>query len=195
VRLLSLSQIARTWWPDSAHGLEHARRSVRRLEGFSLLRRVELLVHPELPLEAPVAVWQPGSAEPSFGQVAYRLQARWKEPPQLITAVIATKAAANFFGGFARPDPRRVEQTHELHLSTIFLRLLKTNPGVNAHWVTEAWLRRQRPDAPGEKLPDALIRDPQNGDRIIEFGGAYKRPKLEAFHAFCTSRSLPYEVW
>jgi hypothetical protein len=32
--------------------------------------------------------------------------------------------------------------------------------------------------------------------RVVEFGGAYPKAKLEAFHRYCSQElQLPYEVW
>ena len=46
-----------------------------------------------------------------------------------------------------------------------------------------------------EKLPDAII-DAPGHSRVVEFGGAYSKAKLEAFHRYCSEElKLPYEVW
>lgn len=195
VRLLSVAQVARTWWPDSRHRNAHARRVLRNLEREGLIRRTTLCAHPELSLTTPVSTWSPGLRPPEASQLSRSLQRRWCDPPLLVDVALATQAAANFFGGVARTDPKRVEQTHDLHLSTVFLVHRSRDPLLVSHWISEGRIHRSRPDAPGEKLPDAMIQLPNGARRVIEFGGAYRPPKLQAFHAFCEARALPYEIW
>ena len=60
-------------------------------------------------------------------------------------------------------------------------------------WIFEEEIRARRGQV-SEKLPDALIELP-DGPRIIEFGGAYGRRKLEAFHEYCAGRELRTEIW
>jgi hypothetical protein len=194
VRVLSIDQLARTWWSGSPHQTAHARRAVRALERDGLVRRSMLVAHPELLLTKPVISWSPGDMPPQLSAASRALKARWSQPPQLTTVVLATPAAANFFGGFARTDPKRAEQTHDLHVSTMFLHWMRLHPGLVHDWVSEAWIHQSRPDSAGERLPDAMVRRGTD-HRVMEFGGAYGTPKLEEFHAFCARRRLPYEIW
>lgn len=194
VRLLTVPQIARTWWAASAHSRACARRAALGLQRRGLVRTITLVAHPELVLENPVISWNLGQGAPDFAAGARVVRTRWTASPEMVRVIIATAEAAHFFGGIARSDPRRSEQTHELHMSTVFLVLAARSPELVPFWKPEGWLRRSRPSGPGVKLPDAMLRSP-TGIRVIEFGGAYSRQKLEAFHAFCADASLPYEVW
>lgn len=193
VRLLTVPQIARTWWP-AAESLSSARDVLARLEREGLVRRFHVLSRPELSLETPVAVWTPGADVPNLGAVAYRLERRWALPARLIPAVAVTPKGANRFGGFARPLPRPSEQTHDVHLSAVYLKLRETEPHIAPSWISEAAIKKSRPDAPGEKLPDAMIWR-NEFPTVIEFGGAYSKRKLSSFHAFCERRAYPYELW
>lgn len=194
VRLLSVSQIARTWWTETSDPERNARRRLSELERGSLVKIIEISAHPELPLPCPEFVWKPGEPEPDFGPLSYRLQSRWIEPAAGISAVVATRASANLFGGKVTRLPREDEQNHDLHLGALYLRFLKLFPVQAEAWLSDELIRRTRPDRRGEKLPDALVE--LNGKQhVVEFGGAYSKDKLKRFHGFCRWKRYSYEIW
>lgn len=193
VKLLTVQQIARTWWADAAQPVAAARKRLRQLNDLQHVRIVSLMSHPELDLRAPVASWCPGEEPPNFGAVAYRLQARWTLSPRSIDAVLVSPKAASRFGGDAPRRPKEVEQTHDVHVGSVYLWYRVNAPADAAAWHSESWIRRSRPDAPGEKLPDAIIRS--HLAKVVEFGGAYPKRRFEAFHNFCSDRGLPYDLW
>ena len=47
---------------------------------------------------------------------------------------------------------------------------------------------------PGDKVPDAIVRDGRT-KTAIEFVGEYSVDKLTAFHAYCKRANLGYELW
>jgi hypothetical protein len=202
VRVLSLSQIARTWWPEA--GSERvAGNRLRTLAGEKLLHIERALAHPEIDLGEPVATWSQGQADPDFGAISYKLQARWCAHPVLTPCISASKTAAVRFGGYGGRPPRSVERTHDVHMAQVFLRYRNRHPQFVADWVFEEQVKAERKasarqsdrsDATGEKLPDAFIRS-SSGTRVIEFGGAYGKDKLIAFHRYCKEYSFPYEIW
>jgi hypothetical protein len=159
-----------------------------------MVERFALLAHPELPLPAPVFTWQPGDPDPHYGQLAYRLASRWTEPHRPLQAVIATPAAAAYFGGHGGKRPKRVEENHDVHLAAVYLRLRSEAPEIASTWKAESAIRRTRPDAPGEKLPDATVIE--NGiAKVIDFGGSYSAEKLAGFHRWAVHRERAYELW
>lgn len=193
VRLLTAPQIARTWWSGENAGKGAARR-LRDLETLGMLERFTVYAHPELPLSGPVYCWTPGDLAPNFGALSYRLTSRWKEAHRPAPAVIATKAAANYFGGHGAKRPKRVEENHDVHQAAVFLALRAQSPDLVRTWRAEAAIRRSRPDAPGEKLPDAII-TVNGSEKIIDFGGSYSAAKLEGFHEWAEQRGTAYELW
>lgn len=192
VRCLSRAQIARTWWEDSAAGQANANARLKVLARAGLITPFLALAHPEIPLHAPLYVWQPGQANPDFGAAAYRLQVRWQHAAVATPCVLATRAAGHRWGGHGGRFPRQSEQTHDLHVSALFLHYREKHPEWVPYWVSEERLREEK--AAGEKLPDALLRLP-TGDYIIEWGGIYSKPKLQAFHAHCVEQQCGYEMW
>jgi hypothetical protein len=199
VRVLTVPQIARTWWPESPNGIRVAENRLRALAAERLVYIERAPAHPELLLEMPVASWRPGAAEPDFGAVAYSLQSRWREHPVLTPCVSATEGAANRFGGHCNRPPRSVERTHDIHMARVYLLYRLRHPELLKDWIFEEQIKSERrlarrEPAYGEKLPDVVLRT-SSQTRVIEFGGAYGKDKLIAFHGYCKERSFPYELW
>jgi len=182
VRVLSVLQIARTW-PSAVTALG-------RLEREGMIYTFTVAVHPELELTNPVARWSKGDAPPNFAAASYALRARWNKPAITARCIIATRAAGRMFGGHGGRYPRESEETHDLHLAAVYLCYRATSPELAASWVHEEEIKRERKQRKG-KLPDALI----SKTKVIEFGGAYKKQKLMAFHKYCEAQGFEYEVW
>ena len=193
IRVLSDIQVARTWCAETRSPVRNARRLLRRMDAAGFLDLYRALVHPELTLDAPVLSWAEGGPVPDFAHAAHLLKRRWAMAPVLTTCVCATARARSLFGGLGR-RPREVELTHDLHLSALFLRLRERDPVAAAHWCSEEQIRRERVHL-DERVPDAIVRIPGTPPRVVEFGGAYKKQKLEAFHDYCELESLAYEIW
>jgi hypothetical protein len=192
VRVMSVAQIGRIWWPESTHGSMHAWRRLKRLEALRLVSTYRAMGHPLLPLASPIIAWQPGEPIPAFASASYCLKSRWNRPPQVNVCVIATATAAVRFGGYAGRKSRATEQSHDLHLSEVYLHLRARSPELAKLWRSETDLQKSMPS--GGRLPDAMI-DTHSGPLVIEFGGGYSKEKLAAFHAWCAAEKYPYEVW
>jgi hypothetical protein len=193
VRTLSAPQIGRTWWPNAKWPGVPAIEEITKLEKEGLVSKETALVHPELSLKEPVCSWSPGDGPPEFGTVAYKLQSRWVWQPRAELVVIATSKAANWMGGHGGRFPRPSEATHDVHLGSVFVHYLTSKPRLARKWISEAELH-ERGEGREDRLPDAMIIT-RAGKTVIEFGGAYKRKKVEAFHGYCESRGLSYELW
>lgn len=193
VRVLTVPQIARTWWAMSKNALANAkdRLSILELLGFLTIYRAP--AHPEIRLLAPVTTWKPGEQTPDLGASSYQLQTRWNQDPVMIHFTSATRKAANFFAGHGGRAPREIERTHDIHLASVYLFYRANFPSLLPQWTFEEQIRRERRHT-AEMLPDVLLRL-NSGLRAVEFGGAYPKTKLEAFHRYCEEQSLPYEIW
>jgi len=109
----------------------------------------------------------------------------------MTTCVVATEIASNRFNGHGGRFPRAAERTHDIHLSKVYLRYRLS--GSSEGWIFEEEMRsEQRRNK--ERLPDAIL-ERKCGTKIIEFGGAYPKKKIELFHKHCSDRALAYEVW
>ena len=150
------------------------------------------MVHPEIELKAPLCRYRPGGPVPDFKQVASHTRGRWKQAPVATEIVYATKAAKRIFGGsLGGKAPRPSETRHDIHLAQIYLNYLHQDPAAAAAWISEAELREERGPSTVATLPDAEIR--LHEPVTVEFGGAYPRKKLEAFHVH--QQSQAYEIW
>ncbi|NOT01219.1 MAG: hypothetical protein HOP29_11390 [Phycisphaerales bacterium] len=193
VRLLSIDQLARTFWKEVARPVDAANRRVAALTKEGLLERLTVLAHPEIDLPAPVAVWKRGEAAPDFDALAYRLRKRWNLPPRSTPVVIASAGAGEWLGGRGGRRPRRSEATHDLHLTAVYLKMRAEQPKRAARWISEAIIQAEG-GGRDEKLPDAIIRN-RAGATAIEMGGLYTAKKLAAFHDDCARRGMAYEIW
>lgn len=198
IRVLTLPQVARTWWGNSQSATATAAKRLSVLIRAELLEVAEPLAHPELLLTEPQLRWCPdlNADEPNFGAIAYRLSSRWNLPVLPTRVFLASRRAVKLIGGdiWGR-RPRRSEATHDIHLATVYLRCLESVPDVAEAWISEHTILAEG-GGYGEKLPDALIRFEGKSTResfILEFGGAYRKPKLEEFHAAFAHQS--YELW
>ena len=193
VRLLSLHQIARTWWKDSATGIANTRKRIKQLEDAGYIARVTSHIHPELPLEAPLIVWRPGDPDPNFQAIAYQLKIRWNQAIQPTLIFIATQKAARVFGGFGGKLHKPLQTTHDLHVGSIYLKLLQTDPEAAKAWISE---EQFAPERRHQKLPDAVLQDASGAIvLVIEFAGSYDAKHVERVHVDSVKRALPYELW
>lgn len=179
VRVLSITQVAREWWPDAADGEGLAKRFLNRLAARGRVRMLRLFARPELIPTEPLVTWQPGLPVPDFGALAYQLRRRRTGPAVETACVISA---------FGRP-PRPTDTTHDLHLAAVYLLMRRELPTRAATWQFEDSLQKR-----GEKLPDARVRDGKKWT-VIECGGEYAPHRLESDHKYCAERAWGYEIW
>ncbi len=201
VRFLTLGQIARVWWSHDPHSIPTVTRRLHRLVDLGLVRTCRVMLHPELSLRAPLATWSPGRTRPDFGAVSYAARSRWTEPLRSEPIAFATARAADAAGGHAGRAPKPSEATHDAHLATLYLRFMTDRPAAAATWRHESdilasrhTVRTRRRRRRFEKLPDAVINE--CGQCVtVEFAGAYARDRVRAFHLYCETQGMRYELW
>lgn len=199
VRVLSVGQIARTWWAGQAAPVRSATELVQRLVKAGRVEVHTLLAQPEIELAGPLATWQPGLPIPDLARIANVGRTRWTGTIRATKVVIATRSAADVTGGVAGRLPRSSEATHDLHLAAVFLRMRQELPARARSWTSEASTAAARSTAPhaprsGEKLPDAMVRDGR-ARTAVECVGEYSPAKLAAFHEYCVRSGMGYELW
>lgn len=191
VRVLSVPQIAARFWGDSVDRDRLARRRLRRLQSAGLLDIGERPCRPMISIRAPLVVWRPHRSAPDLAVLARQLAGRWPDRVERVLCVTATDEGARGVAGVrAATPPADSEVTHDLHVAEVYLRMLDELPSRATTWTLETRL----PKGQGVKVPDAAVRDGLDWT-AIEFGGQYDRHKLEAFHDFCRSKGMGYELW
>lgn len=193
VRVLSLRQVADTWWGTSRSAKPNAKGRLDELVGEGRLLRDMVLAHPMLLLEEPVVAWAPGDAAPDYDAVVQNIQDRWTGAPRGTTVYTASRSTANEFGGFGGDLKDRYHATHDLHLGALYLRLRRTAPDLAAAWRSEDFLKLA-----GKRsvLPDAELHDEEGKPyRVVEFCGTYPPELLRSIHEDCRTRSVAYELW
>lgn len=190
VRVLSERQVAATWWRGAERS---AARRLRALAAGGWLIGERLLARPLLPLDVPLFVWEPGDPAPDFGNLSWRAQSRWTEPARPTFVWHAAPRAAARFGGHAREHVKNLCQvTHDLHVSEIYLRLVRRVDPSAAWWVGED---SAPPGLVGKFVPDALLLRGGRLMRAIEFGGAYPPERFAKFHRHSELLGLPYHLF
>jgi hypothetical protein len=192
VRLLTLPQIRRTWWP-AATTPEKAVARLKELTFAGLLEPFEVLALPLLDLRAPLFRWRPGASDPDCAALASALKARWPAPPPRLTVVyVASRFAGNWLGGTGG-RLHRGQETHDLHVAAVYLYFLKHKPPMAAAWVSE-----DRKGKAGFRIkdPDAFLEYPDGRpSEAVEFAAAYDQKRLGEFHAHCARNDLRYQLW
>lgn len=193
VHVATAEQIGRGWWSGCRKPEHAAHHRISTLQKMGLLERHRVNIHPLLQMEKPEASWSPGKPRPDLGAVAYRLRSRWTRSLELTTVVIASKKAANAFGGFGGKFKHRTQLTHDTHVTELYLRRVAMDATVRESWTGEEILGQ---DILGEKVPDALLRNNDGqADLVIDFGGSYDKRRVQQFHSYCEKIEVGYELW
>jgi len=197
VRCCSVAQVAKAAWDDTPTGLKNCKARLKALATKGLVGIATMLAHPEVKLEGPLAVWQPGLAVPDLASISHRGRKRWGGVPTRTEFVYATQQAVTLVGGAPGREPRPSEATHDLHLAAVYLRMREELATRSESWRSESLLAANtsiKRSKPGDKVPDAIVRDGR-AVTAIEFVGEYSVDKLTAFHAYCKRAKLGYELW
>ena len=194
VRLLSIAQIAREWWPAGRDALWRARADVNRLSQANWLMPIQVLARPLLELSVPLIDWTPGNDVPDFSAVERRCQERWTTPAVVTEVAIADRRSHAVFGGSVPAGLKNpCQTTHDLHVAEIFFRYRRAGLNWRERWVGEDAIAARWK---WKKLPDAVLCDDEgHPSKAVDFGGAYRQERLQEFHEVCAGLSLPYEMW
>ena len=102
VRLLSLEQIAGTWWNGQSSPAE---RRLRKLSSGGWMIGERLFARPILPLEEPLFSWNPKAPAPDFGRLSWQARSRWRFAAVPTPVWYAAPLAASRLGGHAAKFP------------------------------------------------------------------------------------------
>ena len=195
VRVLSVEQLARTWWSGLATGTRLANNFVKARSATDWLHVRHVLSRKPTPLAEPLQTWHPDAPVPDFAELSRLLHRRARTPARKFRVVTASRKCRELFGMVgAAHRPKLTQLSHELFVSEVFIRYLQNGFNVfSGEWVSEdrfpsSWPIRVR--------PDGLIKDAEgNIVRAIEYGGAYGVRRLRGLYGALKGISLPCEVW
>lgn len=191
IRLVGQRQAAEAFW---AGHLANARRRLTQLVQTGFLIRAIVNAQPLPELLTPVLRWQPGQPDPDAQQVSFQLKSRWRYRALRPTVVFfATETTIAQFGGRERSRTLVTQTTHDLGVTSVWLRFYQESTSSAQMWVGEDILA---PSRVGQKLPDAALVN-AHGDPIllIEFGGSYGPQRVKDFHDDASARRLSYQLW
>ena len=192
IRVCSLEQIRRTWWPRQRSGKQRATECIQLLEKNKLVRMRKVFSRPIQRLDAPLLFWQHGDPHPDFQAMANCLRRRARTEAEVIPVVTAEPRGRRLFGVGERRTLKLAQITHDLHVAEVFFRYYESGTDVFRHWVGEDSMPRLLMKI----RPDALICDDVGGIvRAVEYGGEYTDNRLFRLHEGFYERAMAYEIW
>lgn len=192
VRVMTLDQIARTWWTDTRWGRSRATASMKLLvsEGWAHMQPVlSRDIHSPT---VPLVDWKPGDLRPDFREAARILHRRAMTDALPVRVVVASRRAVMLFGSGPVPPIKLTQMTHDLNVSEVYLHHRQLG------FPTGRWLSEDRlpGDWPLRERPDALLRDEHGAIvRAVEYGGDYPARRLTQLHDGLQSIGLAYDLW
>ena len=192
VRVLSLQQVARTWWTDTRWGRSRAKAAMTELESLGWLQIHRSLARPIDEMQEPLMSWSPRDDRPDFWRLSRVLHKRSMQDASMTTFVFASPKSIVLFGRGRAPSVKLTHMTHDLHVAEVYLTYRRTGLS-SRHWISEDrlpsdWPLRERPDA-------ALVNDDGQFYRAVEYGGNYPPSRLAELHEGLASIELDYEIW
>jgi len=193
LRIVSLEQAARIWWPDQKRALRNAREAVQKLEFVGWLKVHRALSRPVAELSAPVFVWEPGQPTPPFRELSQQLRRRALADARVVTILAAGPRTRKFHGQSSRGRCIKLTQvTHDLHVAEVW-RHHREQGFARHRWIGEDGLSS---DWPARQIPDAVLLSEQGHYlKAIEYGGGYPVTRLRNLHRGLSAINLGYELW
>lgn len=192
VRVLSLTQVARTWWSDTKWGRSRAKAAMTELDASNWLQIHRSLARPVVELHQPLLSWSPQDETPDFWELSRTLHRRAAKAASMTSFVFASARTVAMFGRGRAPSVKLTQMTHDLHVAEVYL-WYRTNGHSARNWISEDRLPR---DWPLRARPDAtLTNDEGEFHRAVEYGGDYPPSRLEELHEGLSSIHLKYEIW
>ena len=185
LRMVTLEQAARFWWPGQKRALRSARESVEALCEAGWLNVHTVLSRPVEELDSPLLIWQPNNPDPDFSSLSRILHQRARAAARL-TRVITVGPRVRH-----RAAIKLTQVTHDLHVAEVWWHYRRSAAGIR--WISEDQLTS---DWRKGALPDAVLQD-HNGHilRAVEYGGDYPVDRLEKLHSQLAQNNLAYEIW
>ena len=151
-----------------------------------------------VPTDKPLYAAAPGAPEADWGSLAYRSKNRYQGvPSRHLSIYSASSKCYRTFGVRRRASLKPHHLSHDLALTSVFLRLLAAKPDVSSQWRPEDLYAASCEH--GRKVPDVLLVDPETKLPIkgIDFlGPSYGADRLrDLSHEMLNIRKIPVELY
>jgi len=191
VRLMTFDQVATTWWNDTRSGLKSAKKRLSLLIKNKYLKCLYVHAQPIIEIKGPVYTWTPPSGPPPDAiSLSTKFKNRLSAPPQVIPVFILTQKCANLIGGIGGKLLNHLHATHDLHVSEVYVFLLKNDLESANAWVGEDFFNKR---GKGLVDPDAIIKN--SPETFVEFCGKYDAQRIIHFHKDCQNNNKGYQLW
>jgi len=195
VRLMTFNQIASTWWNDTKSGVESAKKRLSSLVKSGYLKCLYVNAQPIIEINGPVFTWLPqGNTSPDAIYLSKKFKNRLSSPPQITPVYILSRKCANLIGGIGGKLINPLHATHDLHVSEVYIFLLKNDPDSAYAWIGEDFFKKRGKDLVD---PDAIIQSTTNQAQeiFVEFCGKYDAKRILHFHNDCQNNNMGYQLW
>ena len=172
------------------------RRHLRQLRQLDLVNYCQIGLR-LIQVHQPLHVWKPEDVEPQYHRLAWQLEKRWSDLSAIRTVVYwATSRAALLTGGVGGRLRQPCAVEHDLGVTSAYVARCRRDPATATSWISEDVVRRDFSGPILQKIADAAIVASDNHlERLIEFGGQYRLPKLQTWHRHCHRNCIAYELW
>ncbi|MBD3334267.1 MAG: hypothetical protein GF355_02020 [Candidatus Eisenbacteria bacterium] len=205
VPLLSIDQIARTWWKRRRRAQEAAHGRLRLLEREAFVDLCVVVASPpELLPEDPHVVWRPGDPCPDHWSLRQYAREYPGGPLVEIPCVVLSEGGARLLSPAPEIRPRVQtwdDGSYSLRLAELYLRLQARSPSV-----ASTWRHRERTRRSNElSVPVARVRSRGRFQTLDVFSPNLDTPdpdpgldegtRLEWLHSHCLRFGIPYAWW
>jgi len=184
IRMMTLEQLVRVWWPKANNNGASKRRLRKLTEAGMIEQRIVNVSCHQTPDE-PRFHWLPGGVPPNADDIVGR---RADSPASVSMHVVnATKLAANLFGSTVYDLPELHRRRHETALAFVYTHFAATRPRDAERWNLTS-------DA--DVSADAWLVDSEQRPQLaIKLVSAMTPEHIVKAHERFASTSIPYELW
>jgi len=192
VRVMSFNQIASLWWNNTVSGRILAKNRLKLLVQYNFLNCLYVNAHPMLKIKGPIFSWMPGDTEPDSKSLSNFLFKRLSKQPNMTTVYTLSRKSKNMIGSGAKPfNP--LHATHDIHVSEVYLFLLKNDIESAEAWISEDMITKR---GKGLVDPDAVLNYSSLRPKLfVEFCGKYDAKRIDHFHSDCQNNNQGYQLW
>jgi hypothetical protein len=192
VRILTLQQMIRIWWPK-ARSRHTPERRLKLLVRLGWIERHVINAHRLPERLVPLIAWEPGAHDPDPQRISNELHVRTSQPARPTEVYVPSSMAACLLGSAACGLAPLERRDHDLTLAAVYIHYRKAYPSLASRWTAQhalpnAGLPTKRPDA-------VLCADDGRIMRVVHSAGRWSPAQVQQFHQYWQRLYLAYELW